>query len=143
MKIQLALMFVSSLVISGLAVADEVWDSNFGRVVYETDIGPTAIWSYRTEEYVGLINLVGLAGIHTNRDYYEGYWIQNYSQRRCKTVRPTQNGETSNYWGRFHITFIDKDFPSRWVAKWSYCNNDMQDEVWEASPIVAGKLIKE
>lgn len=120
-------------------VADEVWDSNFGRIIYETDIGPTAIWSYRTEKYVGLINLAGLAGIFTNRGSYEGYWVQNDSEKRCATVRPTQNGETSNYWGRFHITFIDKDFPSRWEAKWSFCNDEMQQELWQASPIVAGE----
>ena len=128
---------------SEIVLADEVWDSNFGRVIYETDIGPTAIWSYRTEHYVGLINLAGLAGIHTNRGSYEGYWVQNESEKRCKTVRPTQNGETSNYWGRFHITFIDKDFPSRWKAKWSFCNDEMEDKEWTAAPIVAGKLVNQ
>lgn len=143
MKIQLTLMvFVCSLVTSGLAVADEVWDSNFGRVIYETDIGPTAVWSYRSENYVGLINLAGLAGIFTNRGHYEGYWVQNHSEQECDTVRPTQNNETSSYWGRFHITFIDKDFPSRWEAKWSYCNDEMQDELWEGTPIVAGELVE-
>ena len=126
---------------SELVLADEVWDSNFGRVIYETDIGPTAIWSYRTEHYVGLINLAGLAGIYTNRGSYEGYWVQNASEKRCDTVRPTQNGATSNYWGRFHLTFIDKDFPSRWEATWSYCNDEMEDEKWEATPIVAGESV--
>ena len=127
--------------VSEAVLADEVWDSNLGRIIYETDIGPTAIWSYRTEQYVGLINLAGLAGIYTNRGTYEGYWVQNESEQRCRTVRPTQNGDTSYYWGRFHITFIDKDFPSRWEAKWSFCNDEMQEELWKATPIVAGEAV--
>lgn len=135
-------IWLGALTICVPVVADEVWDSSFGRVIYETDIGPTAIWSYRTEHHVGLINLAGLAGIHTNRGHYEGYWVQNDSAKRCNTVRPTQNGETSAYWGRFHITFIDKDFPSRWEAKWSYCNDEMEDSLWKGSPIVAGKRVK-
>jgi len=137
------IVLMCTVVFSQSVVADEVWDSNFGRVIYETDIGPTAIWSYRSEHYVGLINLAGLAGIYSNRGTYEGYWVQNKSEKRCTTVRPTQNGETSHYWGRFHITFIDKDFPSRWEAKWSYCNDEMQSKLWKASPIVAGKAVYE
>jgi len=68
------IIFVAMLtVISSAVVADEIWDSTKGKVVYELDIGPTAIWSYRTTDYVGLIHLAGLAGIHTNRGSYEGY----------------------------------------------------------------------
>jgi len=119
--------------------ADEVWESSFGRVIYETDIGPTAIWSYRADGYVGLIHLAGLAGIYTNRGSYEGYWVQNASEKRCRTQRPTQNGATSYYWGRFHITFVNKDFPSHWKAKWSYCNDEMEEKLWLARPIVGGK----
>lgn len=141
MKTNRFVLCLSALALSAPVWADEVWDSNFGRVIYETDIGPTAIWSYRNNEYVGLINLVGLAGIYSNRGHYEGYWVQNKSIKRCNTLRPTQNGETSPYWGRFHITFIDKDFPSRWEATWSYCNGEMQDKKWEAVPVVAGKVM--
>jgi len=122
------------LVVSSTVIADEIWQSTKGTVVYELDIGPTAIWSYRTTNYVGLIHLAGLAGIHTNRGDYEGYWVQNASEKECVTERPTQNGETSKYWGRFHIHFVDKDFPSRWEAHWSYCNDELEEMVWEGQP---------
>ena len=114
--------------------ADEVWDSTRGRVVYETDIAATAIWSYHSEYYVGLIHIAGLAGIIESRDTYEAYWVQNHSEKRCKTLRPTQNGETSNYWGRIHITFVGNSFPYKWQAKWSYCNDPMQATLWKGAP---------
>ena len=122
------------LTVSATINADEIWDSTKGKVVYELDIGPTAIWSYRTEDYVGLIHLVGLAGIHTNRGSYEGYWVQNDSIKECLTQRPTQNGETTSHWGRFHVRFIDKDFPSRWEAHWGYCNDELEEATWEGKP---------
>lgn len=134
MKKQMCLVALCFFSLSGAAMADEVWTSNYGKVVYETDLGPTAIWSYRNENYNGLIHLAGLAGIYKNRGSYEGYWVQYSSDKRCDTVRPTQNKDTSHYWGRFHITFIDKDFPSRWEAKWGYCNDDMQPTPWRAEP---------
>jgi len=138
MKIKMAILsmlFLSlSSLTSSMAIADEVWDSTRGRVVYETDLAATAIWSYRSQYYVGLIHIAGLAGIHSNRDTYEAYWVQNHSEKRCDTLRPTQNGETSNYWGRIHITFIGKEFPFKWQAKWSYCNDPMQESLWTAEP---------
>ena len=126
---------IFGLAVSTAVVADEVWDSTKGKVVYELDIGPTAIWSYRTKDYVGLIHLAGLAGIHTNRGSYEGYWVQNDSIKECVTERPTQNGETTKHWGRFHIRFIDKDFPSRWEAQWGYCNDELEETTWEGKPV--------
>lgn len=128
------LLLCWSLAFSVGAMADEVWTSNYGKVVYETDLGPTAVWSYRNESYNGLIYLAGLAGIYKNRGSYEGYWVQYTSDKRCDTERPTQAGATSHYWGRFHIHFIDKDFPSRWEAKWSHCNDPMQSTPWRADP---------
>ena len=85
-------------------------------------------------DYVGLIHLAGLAGIHKNRGRYEGYWVQNDSIKECLTERPTQNGETTKHWGRIHIRFIDKNFPSRWEAQWGYCDDEFQEELWEAKP---------
>lgn len=135
MKFKVAILGMLHLCVPTLATADEVWDSTRGRVIYETDLAATAIWSYRSQYYVGLIHIAGLAGIHRNRDTYEAYWVQNHSEKRCNTLRPTQNGETSPYWGRVHITFIGKEFPFKWQAKWSYCNDPMQQSLWKAEPI--------
>jgi len=134
MGIKKSLMGALLLSLPLLAAADEVWDSTRGRVVYETDVAATAIWSYRGPYHVGLIHIAGLAGIHSNRDTYEAYWVQNHSDKRCDSVRPTQNGNTSHYWGRIHITFVGKAFPYKWQAKWSYCNDPMQKTLWEGVP---------
>jgi len=135
MKVKMAILSMLLLILPSSAMADEVWDSTRGRVVYETDLAATAIWSYRSQYYVGLIHIAGLAGIHSNRDTYEAYWVQNHSEKRCDTLRPTQNGGTSNYWGRIHITFIGKEFPFKWQAKWGYCNDSMQEDLWTAEPL--------
>lgn len=130
-KLWLGMLFFS---LPMIGFADEVWESTKGRVVYETDLAATAIWSYRGDYHVGLIHIAGLAGILENRDTYEAYWVQNHSDKECDSVRPTQNGGTSPYWGRIHITFIGEAFPYKWEAKWSYCNGPMQEELWEAEP---------
>lgn len=134
MRIKTLLVGMLCFILSALVSADEVWNSTRGRVVYETDMAATAIWSYRSEYHVGLIHIAGLAGIHSNRDTYEAYWVQNDSEKRCDTLRPTQNGNTSNYWGRIHITFIGKEFPFKWQAEWSYCNDPMQKTLWKGEP---------
>ncbi|MGB1311513.1 MAG: hypothetical protein ACPG47_09890 [Leucothrix sp.] len=129
------LLVLLCTVVPALTQADEVWESTRGRVVYETDLAATAIWSYRSQYTVGLIHIAGLAGIYQNRGTYEAYWVQNNSKERCDTLRPTQNRATSPYWGRIHITFLDKKFPFRWEAKWSYCNEPMQQTLWKGQPV--------
>jgi hypothetical protein len=42
---------------------------------------------------------------------------------------------TQRDWGKFHITFLDPSFPSRWQAKWSYCDKAPKEN-WEGTPIV-------
>ncbi|MEH2174828.1 hypothetical protein [Nostoc sp.] len=44
-----------------IAFADEVWNSGYGKVVYQSDRGKTAIWTYPG----GTIFIEGLAGIPT------------------------------------------------------------------------------
>lgn len=134
MSIKKILIGMLLLSLPMVAYADEVWESTRGRVVYETDLAATAIWSYRDKYHVGLIHIAGLAGIVENRDTYEAYWVQNHSDKKCASLRPTQNGGTSHYWGRIHIEFIGKTFPYEWKAKWSYCNDPMQKTLWEGKP---------
>ena len=101
--------------------ADEVWTTQEYDVVYEEDRGQTAVWSYGKD---GTIFIDGLAGVFTDRGSYSGYWTQPMSSRQCDTFREGAEGEPTYHWGRFEVTFIDSDFPSRWYANFGLCDDD-------------------
>ena len=103
------------------ALADEVWTTQEYDVVYQEDRGQTAIWRYGEN---GTIFIDGLAGVSTGRGSYTGYWTQPTSSQACDTFREDANGEPTYHWGRFEITFIDPDFPSRWYANFGLCDRD-------------------
>lgn len=137
MRSKLALI---AILFSGLSFhqvqADEVWDSNSGRIVYEAEMGPTAVWSYGTQQEPGVIYVLGLAKVYSNRASYVGYWAKNTSKKACDTQRPGINGQMTSYWGRFNVKFLDKDFPSRWEGTWSYCDGADEALKVQAKPVV-------
>ncbi len=102
------------------ALADERWSTEEYDVVYQDERNRTAIWTYG--DGVGTIFIDGLAGVYTDRESYSGYWVQASSSLRCDTFREDASGEPTYYWGRFEITFIDPDFPSRWQAMIGLCD---------------------
>ncbi|MBX2865647.1 MAG: hypothetical protein KTR27_19005 [Leptolyngbyaceae cyanobacterium MAG.088] len=102
------------------ALADEQWSTEEYDVVYQDERNQTAIWTYG--DGVGTIFIDGLAGVYTDRGSYSGYWVQEFSSMRCDTFREDANGEPTYYWGRFEITFVDPDFPSRWQAMIGLCD---------------------
>jgi hypothetical protein len=127
------------LALAGQAVADETWDSNIGRIVYAEEIGPTAVFAYGPKEDPGVMYLLGLSKVYQNRGTYDGYWAKEKSKQECSTERPGIYGKMTRYWGRVQVKFIDKNFPARWEAIWSYCDDAKQDMKIEATPPVAGQ----
>jgi hypothetical protein len=111
------------------ALADEVWNSDYGKVVYQSDRGKTAIWTYPT----GAIFIEGLAGVFSNRGIYHGYWVGK-SDVKCDTARENASGKLSNTWGRFSIHFTVPNFPMPWEAKWSYCEAEPTFS-WNGTPV--------
>lgn len=115
------------------ALADEVWATGEYDVVYEEDRNNTAIWSYGDN---GTIFIDGLGGVITDRGSYNGYWTQETASVRCDTFREGANGEATYYWGRFEITFIDSEFPSRWHANFGLCDREPTIHL-DGTPITA------
>ena len=72
MRIQLIASLALLASLSVVAQADEVWESNSGRIVYEAEMGPTAVWSYGTQQEPGVIFVLGLAKVYSNRASYHG-----------------------------------------------------------------------
>lgn len=115
--------------------ADEVWSSADGDIVYRDEVGPVAVWTYRRDGQDGEIYLPGLAGVYERRGtVYEGYWAQASGAVACASKRPGPGGETTAYWGRFHLYFERPDFPSGWTAKWGACEQAL-DKEWKAQPV--------
>jgi hypothetical protein len=122
-----------AFLISTPLLADEVWNSTYGKVTYEADIGTTALWSYDYHGATNFIYINNLAKVYEGRGAYQGYWVQENSEVKCKRPRLMKDKE-SFYWGRFDIQFLDPNFPSRWQAKWSYCNQK-PTQLWSGTPI--------
>lgn len=116
------------------ANADEVWESDYGKVVYQVDRGKTAIWTYG-DQSMGTVFIDGLAGQLKDRGTYYGYWSQSVSKIRCNTYREGRDGKRTYYWGNLNIQFLDPNFPSRWSAEIGYCNQPPKLS-WRAYPIV-------
>ncbi len=134
MKTSSYFIFLAALTLSQSVSADEVWNSTYGKVVYEEDIDKTAVWRYNRKGISGVIYIDDLAGISQGRGAYQGYWVQPKSSVKCKTMRKMRN-KSSFYWGNFQIEFLDPNFPSRWQAKWNYCEKTPTTENWNGTPI--------
>lgn len=131
-----ALGVAALITTGGHVLADEVWNSNVGRIVYADEIGPTAVFAYGPAEDPGVVYILGLAKVYQNRGTYDGYWAKNKSKVECTTERPGIYGNMTRYWGRYEIKFLDKSFPSRWEAQWSYCDGEAEKVKIEATPAV-------
>ncbi len=131
------LLFSLILIVSFNSFADEVWNSNHGKVIYSEDTGTTALWQYNDSGLDnGIIYIENLAGVYSNRGSYEGYWAQDRSDVKCETKRDGINGRTTAYWGYFQVRFIDKGFPSSWLAKWGYCEQALTKD-WKGTPVTS------
>lgn len=132
------LTFLAIVVTTSPAIADEVWSSDYGNVIYQADRGKTAIWTYG-DSARGSIFIDGLAGKFNGRDTYYGYWSQSKSKIKCETFREGRDGKATYYWGSFRIQFLEREFPSRWSATFGYCNQPLNLS-WRAYPIVGDGL---
>jgi hypothetical protein len=124
----------------GMAVADEVWSTEIGDVIYEIDLeNGMAVLSYPTDgEDRGRAYVSGLAGVYTERTGYDGIWIEPQSEDGlCEVgmVAP-DSGESSMNWGRVRVVFVDPDFPSTFVAMRGDCF-DEPTEMLVARPVTA------
>lgn len=117
----------------GAAFADEAWNSTFGRVEWETQVGETVVFSYTAPSGAGTARVFIEDALTTmmasERSSYSGYWIEYDQQEVCEASLTDPLGGQSQNWGRFEITFVRDGFPSDWTAHWGYCLAE-PDQVW-------------
>ncbi|NQY98121.1 MAG: hypothetical protein HRT82_13280 [Henriciella sp.] len=114
-KRMMAAMAVAGAVTSGWAIADEVWSTEIGDVIYEIDLeNGMAVLSYPTdmEEIRGRAYVSGLAGVYTGRTGYEGIWIEPATEAGTCDVEMVapDSGEASNNWGRIRVVLSIRTF---------------------------------
>jgi hypothetical protein len=110
---------------TGTALADEAWDTQLGRVYWESDMGDMAI--LRIDNAGGgvaaRIYLPGLAGdMMGGRGSYHGYWIAAPDDDGgCGAQLIGPDGFKSDQWGQTVLTFVHDDFPSDWAGTYTEC----------------------
>ncbi|MEL6955534.1 MAG: hypothetical protein AAFO88_02715 [Pseudomonadota bacterium] len=126
------------------ALADEVWSSDIGDVIYEDDLyNGQAVLSYPLPdgETRGLAFVDDLALNYDNRSVHGGIWIEPEvtGEPTCATavLDPTTNQPVTN-WGRIEVIFLTSAFPSGFVVKRGNCFEEPWD-VLVAKPIVGGE----
>ena len=131
---------LAAVATAGFALADEVWNTEIGEVIYEADLqNGMAVLSYPTDGAArGRAFLAGLAGEYTGRTGYEGIWIETDTEASLCDVAMAapDTGEPSHNWGRVRVVFVDPDFPSTFVALRGDCFDD-PSQMLVARPVTA------
>lgn len=122
-------MAAAALACAGPVLADEVWTSQIGDVIYEREL-PTgeAVLSYPAAdtERRGLAYIAGLAQQYEGRGAFEGVWIEDDLPRSdaCSvSISDPETGAARNNWGRLELVFTEPDYPAGWVAIRGDCFN--------------------
>jgi len=136
----------ATALVAAPAMADEVWSSDIGEIIYEDDLyNGQAVLSYPLpgdgeNDVRGLAFVDDLALNYDDRGVHSGIWIEpGNSQPGCATavLDPTTN-QPSNHWGRIEVIFLTQAFPSGFVVK----RGDCFEEPWDvlvAKPVVGGE----
>ena len=118
--IRIAALAAASVLAAGPVLADEVWTTAAGDVIYEADVGDTAVLSYPLAGGMkGYLFFPGLAGNSTTRGVHAGYWMA--PGETCSSEMTGATGFTSKAWGPVQIIFDTPGFPSGWTLLSAVC----------------------
>jgi hypothetical protein len=114
-------ILLAALMLATPALADEVWISPQGEVIYEEDIGTTAVFSVPIAGIPTRLYIENLGGNFDNRiGVFFGYWVAE-ADGDCTASLLTPEGRGSNMWGRVELVFDTQNFPSGWTARLGDC----------------------
>lgn len=103
------------------AVADEVWTSDMGEIVYLEDVGGAAILTFTTfDGTAGELIVPGLAGNADMRGVHEGLWIGT-GEPICDTMMSRPGGAPSAEWGQALVVFDKPAFPTSFTVVMGWC----------------------
>ncbi len=126
------------LALAAPALADEVWSSTTGEIVYLADEYGSAILSFNdTDGSPAELIIPELAGNFTDRSMHYAYWVGD-SDLECAVGMGRPGGQTSLSWGTAVIAFDDPGFPTAFTVLLGDCDDDY-DRMIRAEPIVGGE----
>lgn len=128
-----AVVGVGLVLSGGGAAADEVWETDQGRVVYLDDVGDVAVWELVRADGVGRMYIPGLAGNFDNRGVHTGYWIAD-TGGGCGAVLMGVDGFRGTQWGQLRVVFHDSGFPTDWTITLGRCFEDPEISLRGRSP---------
>lgn len=120
MKLRVCLAAVMAFGVAP-ALADEVWSSDIGDVVYDSEVDGVAIFTFdATGGGKGELYFPGLAGNYDHRGTHKGYWIAPGGDT-CLTELTGADGLKSKDWGQLTIVFHETGFPTGWTLMSGTC----------------------
>lgn len=143
MKTSIIAAAALSAAIAAPALADEVWTTAIGEVIYdhETEDGHAVLtYPIQGQPVRGISYFDGLAGVFEGRGSFSGVWIEyeGSGAPRCPyAIMDPETGDPRYYWGQTTITFVQPDFPGSWIVQRGYCFED-PSEFLAGEPVVAG-----
>lgn len=97
-----------------------IWRADAGRLTVLRKVDGAILGSYTSDG--GRIQ-----GVFTSDTVFEGYWIENDSNRTCDTAK-----DGSKHWGRLRIEFGSSD-RNAFDAKWAYCGETYWHGNWPSA----------
>lgn len=128
-------LWAAALVLSATTVmADEVWDTELGQIIYENDVEDQAILSFPADSGIRLMAYFpGLAGNYEYRNVHHGIWIMP-GLGDCPTEMTGIDGTSGSNWGRVVIGFDKPDFPTGFTALFGRCMEEPTNTVRAEAP---------
>ena len=117
------------------ALADEVWTSEFGDIIYERDTGgfsailsipATALNDGAAANERAQVTIYGLTDNVDRYGIFEGYWTAP-GEPMCDAALMPPGGKASRSWGRVQVVFDRPGFPSGFTMLIGTC---FWDPVW-------------
>lgn len=108
-------------ILAAPVAADETWNSDMGRIVYETEENGAAIFSFmNVDAYPAIVVIPGLAGNYSNRSVHNAYWV-GQGAGYCPAFLAAPGGEPSSNWGQAVISFDGPAFPTSFTLTLGDC----------------------
>ena len=107
--------------LSAPVLADEVWESDMGQIVYEAEEGGAAIFSFtNVDAYPAKLIIPGLAGNYSDRSSHDAYWI-GQGAGECSAFMSHGSEPESSQWGRAQVVFDGPAFPTSLTVILGFC----------------------
>lgn len=102
------------------ALADEVWSSDTGDIVYQDEIDGAAVFTFRGfDGYPVTLVIPGLAGNFDARGVHDAFWLGD-GPGYCMGAMSWQ-GQARNQWGQALLMFDKPAYPTSFTLLMGDC----------------------